>query len=130
MAAVDEANAFVETFGARHGLDARDVLRLQLIVEELFSNTIAHGYGRECDEPIELALAIDGSSITLVYQDAARAYNPLATLPALQAQLASPIEDRPVGRLGVTLVAGIADDVRYTFGDGRNRLQIRLRGGA
>lgn len=130
MAALDEAKAFVETFGGRHRLDARDVLRLQLIVEELFSNTVAHGYGRECDEPIELVLAIDGASITLVYRDAARAYNPLATLPALQAQLATSIEDRPAGQLGVTLVAGIANDVRYAFQGGRNELQIRLRAGA
>jgi serine/threonine-protein kinase RsbW len=127
MEAIDDANAFVETFGARHGLGMRDVLRLQLIVEELFSNTVTHGYGRECDEPIELVLAIDGARITMVYEDAARAYDPLATLPALQAQLAAPLEDRPAGKLGVPLVTGLADDVRYAFEDGRNRLLIRLQ---
>lgn len=130
MSALDETNAFVETFGARNGLDERDVLRLQLIVEELFTNTVVHGYGRECDEPIELVLATAGASVTLVYEDAARAYNPLATLPALKARLAAPVTDRPVGQLGVTTVAGIADDVRYSFGDGRNRLEIRMRAGA
>jgi anti-sigma regulatory factor (Ser/Thr protein kinase) len=130
MAALHEASAFIETFGARHGLNTCDVVRLQLIVEELFSNTVAHGYGRECDEPIELVLAIDGASFILIYQDAARAYNPLATLPALEVQLDAPIENRAVGQLGVALVAGLAAEVRYAFIDGRNRLQIRLRGGA
>ena len=130
MAALDDANAFVETFGAQNGFDERDVLRLQLIVEELITNAVVHGYGRECDEPIELVLAIAGASITLVYQDAARAYNPLAKLPALQANLAAPVEDRPIGQLGVMLVAGIADEVRYMFGDGHNRLEIRLRAGS
>lgn len=130
MAALDDANTFVETFGGRNGFDERDVLRLQLIVEELFTNAVVHGYGRECDEPIELVLAIAGASITLVYQDAARAHNPVATLPALQAKLAAPVEDRPIGQLGVMLVARIADDVRYMFRDGHNRLEIRLRAGA
>jgi serine/threonine-protein kinase RsbW len=130
MAAFGEARAFVEAFGARYGVDARDLLRLQLIVEELFSNTVVHGYGRECDEPIEVALAVDDACITLTYEDAARAYDPLATLPALQAQLAAPIERRPVGQLGVALVAGLADDVRYAFEHGRNRMRIRLRRGA
>jgi len=129
MDALDEAQAFVEAFGARHRLDIRDVLRLQLIVEELFTNTVEHGYGRECDQPIELAFSIDDARITLIYEDAAHAYNPLATLPLLQAQLAAPVEERPAGRLGVVLVAGIADDVSYTFEDGRNRLQIRLHTG-
>lgn len=130
MDALAEADAFVDAFGARHGLDSRAVLYLQLMVEELFSNTVVHGYGRECDEPIELVLAIDGAGVTLVYEDAARPYDPLAMLPILQAQLAAPLEDRPIGQLGVALVAGIADDMRYTFGGGRNRLQIRLGGGA
>jgi len=130
MSALNEAHTFVAMFGERHGVDARDVLRLQLIVEELFSNTVSHGYGGECDEPIELELELDDDGILLVYQDAARAHNPLATLPVHQTQLDAPLEDRPVGKIGVVLIAGIANDVSYTFASGRNRLQIRLRVGA
>ena len=39
--------AFVAGFCARHGIARNDALRLTLIVEELFTNSMAHGYGGE-----------------------------------------------------------------------------------
>ena len=127
MRMLDEAHAFVEVFGGRNGLGEGDVLRLQLIIEELFTNTVTHGYGRECDEPVEITLAVEGDRVTLLYQDAASPYDPLATLPASRSHLAAPLEQRPLGQLGVQLVAGLADDARYTREDGRNRLRLVLR---
>lgn len=124
---LNEAQAFVEGFGGRNGLTECNVLRLQLIIEELFTNTVTHGYGRECDEPVEITLAAQGGRVTLFYEDAARPYDPLATLPTSQSRLAAPVEQRPVGQLGLLLVAGLVDDARYTREDGRNRLQLLLK---
>lgn len=127
MAMLDETRRFVAEFGTRHGLADDDVLRLQLIVEELFTNTVTHGYGGECDAPIALALAADAGRVMLRYEDAAHRYDPLATLAGSRATLAAAVEERPLGRLGVPLVAGLVDDVRYAFEGGRNRLRLVLR---
>jgi serine/threonine-protein kinase RsbW len=126
MTVLDEILAFVAAFGNRHGLADRAVMHLQLVVEELFTNTVTHGYGKECDEPIEITLAREGGHVRIVYQDAAKPYDPLSSLSESRARLDGPIDERPVGQLGVTLVAGLVNDFRYAREEGRNQLHLLL----
>jgi serine/threonine-protein kinase RsbW len=125
--ALEEARAFVEAFGVSHGLAHDDVLRAVLVVEELFTNSLQHGYGRECDEPIEIALEAHGDAMTLHYRDAAPRHDPLSGLEESRAALEAPLHARPVGGLGVPLVAGLAEHVAYAFENGRNCLRVTLR---
>jgi anti-sigma regulatory factor (Ser/Thr protein kinase) len=120
-----DALDFVAAFAALKGLSERDLLRLQLVVEELFTNTIMHGYGQECDEPIEIALGAAPGRVRLQYQDAADPYDPARALAT--SRVSEPLEQRPVGHLGVHLVAAIVDDMRYARIGGRNELQILMR---
>jgi serine/threonine-protein kinase RsbW len=122
-----DALDFAAAFAALKGLSERDVLRLQLVIEELFTNTIMHGYGKECDEPIEIALAAGPGRITVHYEDAAAGYDPARALATSRERLSEPLEQRPVGHLGVHLVAAIVDDMRYARIGGRNQLQVLMR---
>jgi len=117
----------VQDFCRRHGIGHRDALRLTLIVEELFTNTVRHGHRGDCDLPIRIALDTDEGSLTLFYEDAAPRYDPLARLAAMPASLATPFESRPVGGLGVVLVGMLAESARYAYEDERNRLWLKLR---
>ena len=45
MRMLHDALAFVAAFAEARNLSERDLLRLQLVIEELFTNTIMHGYG-------------------------------------------------------------------------------------
>ena len=122
-----DALDFVAAFAALKDLSERDLLRLQLVIEELFTNTLEHGYGKECDEPIEIALAAAPGRVTVQYQDASAPYDPARALATSRERVAEPAEQRPVGHLGVHLVAAIVDDMHYARVDGRNRLQILMR---
>ena len=122
-----DALAFVGEFAAATNLSERDLLRLQLVVEELFTNTIMHGYGKECDEPIEIALDAGPGEVTVRYEDEAPRYDPARSLAESQEHMKGPLEQRPVGHLGVHLVAAIVDDMRHSRVGERNRLQIVMR---
>ena len=97
-------------------------LRLTLLVEELFTNTVVHGHGTDCEAPVDLAFAIKPGSIALTYQDTARPYDPFARVRVPDDSLA--VEERPVGGLGVALVAAIAERVEYTRAEDRNRISL------
>ena len=127
MRMLHDALAFVAEFAAAANLSERDLLRLQLVIEELFTNSVMHGYGKECDEPIEIELSAAPGQVTARYEDAARHYDPARTLAESQEQLKGPAEQRPIGHLGVHLVAAIVDDVRHTRVGNRNRLHIVMR---
>jgi serine/threonine-protein kinase RsbW len=122
-----DALAFVSEFAAANELTERDLLRLQLVVEELFTNTIMHGYGNECDEPIEISLRAAPGEVRVRYEDEAHTYDPARTLAEAHEKVTGPVEQRPIGHLGVHLVAAIVDDMRYARVGRRNRLQIVMR---
>ena len=62
---------------ARSKLPRDTTSRLQIVVEELFSNTIKYGYGGECERPVHLRLRCS-PRVELVYQDAAPPFDPTA----------------------------------------------------
>ena len=126
LTVLPETVAFVESFSSVNGIERDVVLRLTLIVEELFTNTVVHGYGGESDSPIYITLSVEGDAIGLLYEDAASRYDPLARLYESPPDLAAPLESRSVGGLGIHLVRELTENARYAHEDGRNRLWLTL----
>lgn len=122
-----ETAAFVERFCAFHGIARDDALRLTVIVEELFTNTVEHGYGGESDAPIRIALSIAVDEVEMFYEDSAPRYDPLDRLSGTAANLDTAVESRPIGGLGIELVRQLTQSARYVHADGCNRLWLRLR---
>ena len=126
LSALPAAAAFVDVFCARNRIGRADALRLTLVVEELFTNSITHGYGVECDAPIEVALAAAADEIALLYEDAAPPYDPLSRYAAAPDKLLATVESRPAGGFGIHLVRELVASARYAREAGRNRLWVRM----
>ena len=126
MPSLIQATLFIEAFCASHAIDRRDALRLSLMVEELWTNSVVHGHGGGSDAPVSLRLRADPARVTLDYADTAPPYDPLGWLSQGQAALAADLADRPVGQLGITLVAELATNASYEHRDGWNCLHLEL----
>lgn len=128
MESLPAAAAFVEAFCELHGIDAADALRLTLIVEELFSNIVRHGYGGEGEGgSIRLGLMLDDHDVRIVCEDRAPPYDPRASLERMPADLGEPVETRAVGGLGHWLVGRLVEDVSYVRQEDANVLLLRFR---
>lgn len=116
--------AFLEGFCARAGMARAPCLRLNLVVEELFTNTVKHGHRGDCDAPVWVAVSRSGDTVQLVYEDKAPPFNPYARLrdesPDITLQL------RKVGGLGVLLTKELATTRDYAYLFGRNRIRLTL----
>lgn len=121
---------FVEDWCVRAGVPREATLRLALVVEELFTNTVSHGHGGDCDAPVRLALRRDGAEIVLDYEDRAPAFDPLSTGRDAEARADARVGDRNVGGVGLQLIVGLAQQARYVRHGDRNHLRLRLGGGA
>ena len=127
MAGLAEAIAFVEAFCADRGVAASDALRLSLIVEELFTNTVVHGHGGGSDAPVRLSLRADASHVELSYEDSAPPFDPVAHAARSPIDPAAAVGDRPIGHLGLALVVDMAEQISYVRLDDRNRIVLALR---
>jgi serine/threonine-protein kinase RsbW len=127
MDSLAEATAFVEAFCADRGVAQNDTLRLALVVEELFTNTVMHGHGGGSDAPVRIALRADPLRIELSYEDSAPPFDPLDHVARSPIDPTADVADRPVGQLGVALVVSLVEHASYAHEDGRNRLRLALR---
>jgi serine/threonine-protein kinase RsbW len=96
--------------------------RLVLIVEELFCNSIEHGYGGDGQEPVWLALTPTAEGCGLTYEDAAPAHDPFARAKVPPTH--SHAERLPVGGLGVFLIGQLCSSTRYRRQHERNVIEL------
>jgi serine/threonine-protein kinase RsbW len=122
-----EAIEFVEAFCADRGVAESDGLRLSLVLEELFTNTVVHGHGGGSDAPVRLTLHADASHLELSYQDSAPPFDPLAHVAAAPIDPAAGVADRPIGHLGIPLIVNMAERISYVHEGGCNRIRLALR---
>lgn len=112
-------------FGGAHGLSADDVLRIQLVLDEIVINIIRHGYADVGDvsrHDIDVHLALDEKhTLTIRVEDAAREYDPTK---APNPRFDLPVTERRPGGLGVHIVKAIMDGITYRREDGRNILTM------
>jgi anti-sigma regulatory factor (Ser/Thr protein kinase) len=94
------------------------VARLRVVVEELLSNTIKHGYGGESQRPVRLRFCWS-PRIELVYEDAAPPFDPTAWRPP---GAAAP--HGVIGQKGIALVLGLAASARYERLPDGNRVTL------
>jgi anti-sigma regulatory factor (Ser/Thr protein kinase) len=114
---------FVDRFAADAALPADAAFQLNLVLEELVTNTIIHGQVAPGDE-IHLRLERRGDVIEADLVDTGAAFDP-RTLPA--PELDAPLESRSIGGLGVHLVRQFVDELDYRRENDRNHLRLRKR---
>jgi anti-sigma regulatory factor (Ser/Thr protein kinase) len=125
MTALAALWAFVEEVSGLADMPRPVGLRMALLVEELFTNTVLHGHRGDCDEPVRLVLGVEPGRIALTYEDTAPPHDPFTEVR--RPDDAATVEDRRVGGLGVLLVAAMATDVAYSHVDGQNRIHLVIR---
>jgi serine/threonine-protein kinase RsbW len=126
MAALEGLLAFAGDYCAAQGVGNDDALRLTLVLEELFTNTVTHGHRGDCDAPLRVALSCTASHLRLLYEDSAPPFDPLPGLEEAARQVDRPAAQRGDGGLGLLLVAQWASSLRYAHEHGHNRLWVEL----
>lgn len=115
--------AFLEHFCTDFGIEQDPKLRLNVVLEELFTNTVRHGHGGDCEAPVWVTLARPSPrSLALTYEDSARPFNPYTRLPDKSPDTTA--ELRKLGGLGVLLTRKLAASRDYAYLYGRNRIRV------
>ena len=101
-------------------LDKKVSYRLRLAVDEIATNIITHGYAEAGLEGVlDLRADIDEKALTIFVEDTGVVYDPRQSEAPNGLDL--PLEQRPMGGLGVFLAIRGVDKLLYQRVGGRNR---------
>ena len=120
--ALPRVDAFLGEVCSGAGLGRDTCLRLTLLVEELFTNTVVHGHGGDSEAPVRIECEVSPGRVTLTYEDTGPAHDPFARV--ITPDTGAGVEERPVGGLGVLLVSEMAQQVEYQRAGDRNRISL------
>jgi serine/threonine-protein kinase RsbW len=115
---------YVMAAAASAGLDRRASYRLRLAVDEIATNIIVHGYANAGHQGVlELRADIDDRTLTIAIDDTGVTYNPRqAPIPDINL----PLDQRPIGGLGVYLAMRNVDEFVYEHLGDRNRTIFKM----
>ena len=94
---------------------------IHLVTEELVVNVASYAYPDGADDYLHVEIIRDEGHITLRFRDGGVPFNPLER-EAPDTSL--PIEERPIGGLGIYLVRQFMDTVEYEYTNGENILTV------
>ena len=122
------------------------ILQIELLLEELFTNSIAHGYAAAVDTAAADAVAFDPSgaksacvsapgriwitlqqqsgALHITYADAAPPYNPLNASHNQFNTAPFSLEKCQVGGIGLILIQQAPFPLSYSYQDGQNRIRF------
>jgi anti-sigma regulatory factor (Ser/Thr protein kinase) len=118
------ARAFIEEFCTHAGVTRDGMLRANLVVEELFLNTVKHGHHGGSDAPVWVTMIASEGKVSLTYEDFAPPFNPFAR--ARREVLEALATTGREGGLGVLLAQGLTATADYAYVYGRNRIRLTL----
>jgi anti-sigma regulatory factor (Ser/Thr protein kinase) len=118
---VARVTAAFDAFAEERALSPLLIGSVQVVLDELLSNTVKAGYPAGGPGTIEATFDVADGRLHLTLVDDGVAFDPLAREDP---DLAAPLEERPIGGLGIYLVKQLMDDVSYERRDGWNRLRL------
>lgn len=114
--------AFVDQFGEQNGVGARDLFAVKLALDEVVTNVIRYAHDDAGDHDIVVRLICEGGEVVAEVEDEGRPFDPLQ---AGAPDLAAPLEQRPVGGLGIHLARQMTDRLEYRRQGDHNVLTLR-----
>ena len=120
---LQQLNLAMNDFVESKSLPEHSAFTICLALEEIISNIIKYAYDDQSVHDIMVRLSLYQNHLALTIEDDGCEFNPLT---APEPDIKKPIEERPIGGLGIHLVRSMCDNVKYKRENGRNILDILI----
>ena len=113
---ISSATARIDTPCAAQDLASGISFDVALAVDELVTNAVGYGFDDDGEHRIDIALCLDGDTLTVRIVDDGKAFDLLQTP---EPDMSAPVEECARGGLGICLVRKTMDTVAYRRENGR-----------
>ena len=111
-------------FCAEHSVGDAARSAMDLALEEHLTNVLSYGYEPGAQRTVTVRIGTDNTWLWAEVKDDGIAYNPLTRPPV---DVSIPLEEKPIGGLGVHLIRQFMDELDYARESEHNVLRLRKR---
>lgn len=119
LAEIERLHEEFSAFAAPLGIGDKIIFQINLSLDEIITNIIHYAYSDAEKPPITVNITVSVNEATIEIIDFGRPFNPVDVDPP---DLEAPVEQRPVGGLGLHLVKSMMDAIDYRRIDNANHL--------
>ncbi len=123
LQSLSNLNSLVLPFLDRHQVPSRETYTVRLVVEELLTNTIKFTRQEPYADDVDFLLEVRDGTILLCLEYEGPDFDP-RDAPVPDVDL--PLDERPLGGLGLFLVQSMVDDLEYARIGDRSRVDVRI----
>ena len=111
----------LNNWGGDIGLMADSISRINICLDELFTNIVSYGLEDDLEHKIEFTLNSDNNLVIINIEDDGIAFNPLEKVDP---DFPADIESAKIGGLGILIIRKLMDNVCYERKQGKNKLTM------
>jgi anti-sigma regulatory factor (Ser/Thr protein kinase) len=120
MSSLQAVSGMVEDFIKTSRLDGALIPQLQLVLEELFVNSVK--YNPRNNHPVHISLIRDVDRIVIIFTDFKVPPFDVTRVPTYKSEQG--LAERRIGGVGIHLVKKMMDDINYEYQDGNSRITL------
>lgn len=113
---------FIEELGEELSLSAETTMNINLALEEAVANIIMYAYPSQEQHNILLRVTSTKKQLIFLLTDKGASFDPTQVE---EVDITLPIEERPVGGLGIFLIRSIMNEISYQRIDNENQLIMK-----
>ena len=122
ISAISDVTNRVEEFCDTADIPMARAFKVNLVIQELVTNSVNHGDFGGREPEISLSINCDSKQVEILFEDNAASFDPFTETPP--PDLGSSISERPIGGLGIHLIRTFSDQSTHEHVDGKNRIRL------
>ncbi|MEA3478154.1 MAG: ATP-binding protein [Bacteroidota bacterium] len=124
LSELDKLNTFVEGIGEQIDLPAGLLMKLNLVLEEIFTNIVNYAYDDDANHQVLIQVSQDQDMLKIRIEDDGKKFD-FSAFPDPDTDLTA--EERSIGGLGIHFVRKLMDDVDYQYYGDKNVLILKKK---
>ena len=112
----------LENFGQTSGLSGGCIKKVNIGLDELFTNIVSYGFNDTSEHRIRFTINMDEDLLIIHVEDDGIPFNPLE---AQDPQIPFDLRDVKIGGLGIHFIKKLMDDICYDRSRGKNKLTLK-----
>jgi len=109
-------------FGRHIGLSQISISKINICLDELFTNTVLYGFKDDREHKIKFTLQADDNILIVGIEDDGVPFNPLEKKAI---EFPADVMSAQIGGLGIHITRKLVDEMSYERKRGKNRLTIK-----